>query len=139
MDQVALGQVFSEYYGFRCQYFFHKILHPHNHPGQLQKVSSGQRSDWTHYGLHPHSPSPQLCELNRRELYRSRIIENRYLRETFSAKRKEVTGGYRKLDEDLIIYTSHQIYEDHKIKNNEMDELCSTHGKGHKSEQNLVG
>jgi hypothetical protein len=33
MDKVELGQVFSEYFGFPCQSSFHKILHPHNHPG----------------------------------------------------------------------------------------------------------
>jgi hypothetical protein len=36
MDKVALGQVFSEYFGFPCQSSFHQILHHHNHPGQLQ-------------------------------------------------------------------------------------------------------
>jgi hypothetical protein len=37
VDKVALGQVFSEYFGFPCQSSFHRIiLHPHNHPGQAQ-------------------------------------------------------------------------------------------------------
>jgi hypothetical protein len=36
VDKVALGQVFSEYFGFPCQYSFHQILHHHNHPGQVQ-------------------------------------------------------------------------------------------------------
>jgi hypothetical protein len=35
VDEVALGQVFSEYFGFPCQSSFHQILH-HNHPGQVQ-------------------------------------------------------------------------------------------------------
>jgi hypothetical protein len=30
VDKVALGQVSSEYFGS------HQILHPHNHPGQVQ-------------------------------------------------------------------------------------------------------
>jgi hypothetical protein len=34
VDKVALGQVFSEYFGFPCQFSFHQILHHHNHPGQ---------------------------------------------------------------------------------------------------------
>jgi hypothetical protein len=34
VDKVALGQVFSEYFGFPCQFLFHQILHHHNHPGQ---------------------------------------------------------------------------------------------------------
>jgi hypothetical protein len=36
VDKMALGQVFSEYFGFLCQYSFHQILHPHNDPGQVQ-------------------------------------------------------------------------------------------------------
>jgi hypothetical protein len=36
VDKVALGQVFSEYFGLPCQSSFHQILHPHNHPGQVQ-------------------------------------------------------------------------------------------------------
>jgi hypothetical protein len=35
VDKVAPGQVFSEYFGFPC-HLFHQILHPHNHPGQVQ-------------------------------------------------------------------------------------------------------
>jgi hypothetical protein len=34
VDEVALGQVFSEYFGFPCQSLFHQILHHHhNQPG----------------------------------------------------------------------------------------------------------
>jgi hypothetical protein len=36
VDKVALGQVFSEYFGFPRQSFFHKILNHHIHPGQVQ-------------------------------------------------------------------------------------------------------
>jgi hypothetical protein len=36
VDKVALGQVFSEYFGFPCQSSFHQILHHHNHLGQVQ-------------------------------------------------------------------------------------------------------
>jgi hypothetical protein len=32
VDKVALGQVFSEYFGFSCQ-LFHQFLHHHNQPG----------------------------------------------------------------------------------------------------------
>jgi hypothetical protein len=31
VDKVALGQVFSEYFGFRCQSSFHQMLHNHPH------------------------------------------------------------------------------------------------------------
>jgi hypothetical protein len=29
VDKVALGQVFSEYFGFPCQFSFHRLLHTH--------------------------------------------------------------------------------------------------------------
>jgi hypothetical protein len=29
VDRVALGQVFSEYFGFTCQFSFHRLLHIH--------------------------------------------------------------------------------------------------------------
>jgi hypothetical protein len=31
VDKVALGQVFSEYFGFPCQSSFHQLLHNHPH------------------------------------------------------------------------------------------------------------
>jgi hypothetical protein len=37
VDKVASGQIFSEYFGFPCQNrSFHQLLHPQNHPGQVQ-------------------------------------------------------------------------------------------------------
>jgi hypothetical protein len=30
-DKMALGQVFSEYFGFPCQFSFHQLLHIHYH------------------------------------------------------------------------------------------------------------
>jgi hypothetical protein len=30
VDEVALGQVFSEYFGFPCQFSFHRLLHTHH-------------------------------------------------------------------------------------------------------------
>jgi hypothetical protein len=35
VDKAALGQVFSEYFGFPCQ-SFHRFLHYNNHPGLTQ-------------------------------------------------------------------------------------------------------
>jgi hypothetical protein len=35
VDKAALGQVYSEYFGFPCQ-SFHRVLHYHNHPGLTQ-------------------------------------------------------------------------------------------------------
>jgi hypothetical protein len=37
VDKVALGQVFSEYFGFPCQFSFHRLLHIHH-------LSSGART-----------------------------------------------------------------------------------------------
>jgi hypothetical protein len=31
VDKVALGQVFSEYFGFPCKFSFHRLLHTHHH------------------------------------------------------------------------------------------------------------
>jgi hypothetical protein len=31
VDKVALGQVFSKYFGFPCQFAFHRLLHNHYH------------------------------------------------------------------------------------------------------------
>jgi hypothetical protein len=35
VDEAALGQVSSEYFGFPCQLFL-QFLHHHNHPGLAQ-------------------------------------------------------------------------------------------------------
>jgi hypothetical protein len=53
VDKVALGQVFSEYFGFPCQSSFHQLLHNHPHP------SSGAGTidqKWPQYK--GHSPTP---------------------------------------------------------------------------------
>jgi hypothetical protein len=31
VDKVALGQVFSDYFGLPCQFSFHRQLHTHHH------------------------------------------------------------------------------------------------------------
>jgi hypothetical protein len=36
VDNMALGQISSEFFGFSWQSSFHQILHPRNHPGQVQ-------------------------------------------------------------------------------------------------------
>jgi hypothetical protein len=38
VDEVALGQVFSEYFGFPCQFAFHRLLHNHHHHHHLGLV-----------------------------------------------------------------------------------------------------
>jgi hypothetical protein len=32
VDKVVLGQVFAEYFGFPCQFSFHRLLHTHHLP-----------------------------------------------------------------------------------------------------------
>jgi hypothetical protein len=36
VDKAALGQVFSEYFGFPCQSSFDQFLRHHNQPGLAQ-------------------------------------------------------------------------------------------------------
>jgi hypothetical protein len=31
VDKVVMGQVFSEYFGFPCQFSFHRLFHTHHH------------------------------------------------------------------------------------------------------------
>jgi hypothetical protein len=38
VDNAALGQVFSEYFGFPCQSSFHQFLHYHNRLGLAQQT-----------------------------------------------------------------------------------------------------
>jgi hypothetical protein len=40
VDKQTLGQVFSEYFGFPCQFTFHRLLHNHRH----HHLSSGART-----------------------------------------------------------------------------------------------
>jgi hypothetical protein len=59
VDKVALGQVFSEYFGFPCQSSFHQLLHnqPHLYSGA---GTIGQK--WPQYkGL---SPTPLAIKKN---------------------------------------------------------------------------
>jgi hypothetical protein len=48
VDKMALGQVFSEYFGFPCQFSFHQLLHNHPHLsfGAVQYARSGRSTWW---------------------------------------------------------------------------------------------
>jgi hypothetical protein len=51
-DENKLGQVFSEYFGFPCQFSFHRLLHIHHHLssiiwGWYNRPNSGRRTKWT--------------------------------------------------------------------------------------------
>jgi hypothetical protein len=40
VDKVMLAQVFSEYFGFHCQFSFHRLFHIHyHHPGLVQQAN----------------------------------------------------------------------------------------------------
>jgi hypothetical protein len=61
VDKVALGQVFSEYFGFLCH------LHSTKFPiiiitrGRYNRPFSGRRAEWTQLGLHPHYAKKTCC------------------------------------------------------------------------------
>jgi hypothetical protein len=58
VDKVTLRQVFSEYFGFPCQFSFHRLLHTHHHhhhPRLVQEASS-----WPTYHTTPKSFPPVL-------------------------------------------------------------------------------
>jgi hypothetical protein len=38
VDKVGLGQVFSEYFGFPCQFSFHRLLHTHQLPSGAGRI-----------------------------------------------------------------------------------------------------
>jgi hypothetical protein len=51
VDKVALGKVFSEYFGFPCQSSFHQLLHNHPH---LSSGAGTISQKWSQYkGLSP--------------------------------------------------------------------------------------
>jgi hypothetical protein len=51
---VALGQVFSDYFGFPCQYSFHQFLHNHHH------LSSGTGTIGQNWPQYPKSHRTNL-------------------------------------------------------------------------------
>jgi hypothetical protein len=54
VDKVALGQVSSEYFGFPCQFSFHRkfsILIITR--GRYNRTVNGRGAEWTQFGLHP--------------------------------------------------------------------------------------
>jgi hypothetical protein len=50
VDNMALGQVFSEYFGFPCQ-SFHQLLHHHPSSGAGTTGCGDRRAKWTRF--HP--------------------------------------------------------------------------------------
>jgi hypothetical protein len=61
-----------------------------------------------------------------REEHRLRVFGNRVLRRTFALKRDEVTGGWRKLDNEEL----HNLYNwNDQDKEDKMGRVRSTHGR----------
>jgi hypothetical protein len=56
VDKVALGQVFSEYFCFPCQFSFHRLLHIYHHLHALRynRLISGRRTKWAQSDPPPH-------------------------------------------------------------------------------------
>jgi hypothetical protein len=59
---VALGQVFSEYFGFPCQFAFRRLLHNHHH------LSPGAKQ-WPQYQVDSVSPHEKKIGTTLRLLY----------------------------------------------------------------------
>jgi hypothetical protein len=55
VDKVALGQIFSEYFGFPCQSSFHRLLHNHHRSSGAGTI--GQQ--WLTYQVDSVSPHPE--------------------------------------------------------------------------------
>jgi hypothetical protein len=52
---VALGQVFSEYFGFTCQSSFHQLLYDHHRSSGAGTI----RQQWPTYQVDSVSPHPE--------------------------------------------------------------------------------
>jgi hypothetical protein len=82
------------------------------------------------------------CEtwsLTLREEHRLRVFANRVLRRIFGPKGDEVTGEWRKLQNEEFhnLYSSPDIIR--QVMANEVGRACSTHGRGEKSVQGFGG
>jgi hypothetical protein len=60
VDKVALGQVFSEYFGFPCQSSFHRLLYNHHQSSGAGTI--GQ--EWPTYQVDSVSPHPEKLKKN---------------------------------------------------------------------------
>jgi hypothetical protein len=64
VDKAALGQVFSEYFGFPCQSSFHQFFHHHNHPGLTQEAYGWPQCQVDRIGLQLYQLKQFLCKLS---------------------------------------------------------------------------
>jgi hypothetical protein len=73
------------------------------------------------------------------EEHKLRVFENRVLRRIFGPKRDEVTGEWRKLNNEELhnLYSFPDIIR--QVKANEVGGACGTHGRREKSVQGFGG
>jgi hypothetical protein len=75
VDKVALGQDFSEYFGFPCQSSFHLLLHNHH-------LSSGAGTigqQWPTYQVDSVSPHPEKLKKKTSNLYSEGVNGSNHL------------------------------------------------------------
>jgi len=72
----------------------------------------------------------EIGSLVLREERRLSVFENRVLRRIFEPERDEVTGEWRRLDNEELngLYSYTQIYSGDQIQKNEMGGPCSMYG-----------
>jgi hypothetical protein len=99
VDKVALGQAFSEYFGFPCQSSSHQLLHNHHH---LSSAAGTIGQQWPTYQVDSVSPHPEkLKKILRTELLKlspSWHTKTIVMRENFTLdiKSSENLGCYGK-------------------------------------------
>jgi hypothetical protein len=64
-EKVALGQVFSEYFGFPCQSSFHQLLHNHHQSSGAGTI--GQQ--WPMYQVDSVSPHPEKLKKKKKKFW----------------------------------------------------------------------
>jgi hypothetical protein len=66
VDKVAMGQVFSEYFGFPCHRKFSILTITR---GRYNRIVNGRGAEWTQFGLHP-----PLCAKKKKGQFVPKII-----------------------------------------------------------------
>jgi hypothetical protein len=102
---VALGRVFSEYFGFPCQSSFHQILHHHNHPGQ---VTIGQS-----VAAVPSGASSPSCMQTKPECGFDYSPPFVFCSECLQSACRQYTGNRRHRDSFLLAYRLRKYFRLH--------------------------
>jgi hypothetical protein len=84
------------------------------------------------------------CEtwsLTLREEYRLRVFNNTVMRNIFGTNREEVTGDWRRLQNEELnyLFCSHNIIRVNQIKKNKLSAACSMYGREEKCIQDFGG